>query len=187
MQLPISRKHKKVSFGNAALLLVGTAMLAQVLGFFRTKLVNANYADLAVTDPQNAGVYFAAFVLPDFFFFVIAAGALGVAFMPYLNDRLAKGDRRAVWDLSSSLLNFLSIFLFAVGLLMFVFADVLAKKLTHGYTHEQLANVALMMRILALNPMFFTISGVIAAVQQVFGRFFFYAIAPLLQLYHNNS
>jgi peptidoglycan biosynthesis protein MviN/MurJ (putative lipid II flippase) len=36
-----------------------------------------------------------------------------------------------------------------------------------------------MMRILALNPMFFTISGVIAAVQQVFGRFFFYAIAPL--------
>ena len=179
MQLPISRKHKKVSFGNAALLLVGTAMLAQVLGFFRTKLVNANYADLAVTDPQNAGVYFAAFVLPDFFFFVIAAGALGVAFMPYLNDRLAKGDRRAVWDLSSSLLNFLSIFLFAVGLLMFVFADVLAKKLTHGYTHEQLANVALMMRILALNPMFFTISGVIAAVQQVFGRFFFYAIAPL--------
>lgn len=161
------------------MLLVATALLAQILGFFRTKLVNANFGDLSVTDPQNAGVYFAAFVLPDFFFFVIAAGALGVAFMPYLNDRLAKSDRKGVWELSTSLLNFLSIFLFAVGVLMFIFADVLARRLTHGYTPEQLHNVALMMRILALNPMLFTISGIIAAVQQVFGRFFFYAIAPI--------
>ena len=174
-----NRRWKRVSFGNAAMLLMGAALISQVLGFFRTKLVNANFGDLPVGDPQNAGVYFAAFVLPDFFFFVIAAGALGVAFMPYLNDRLALGDRKGVWELSTSLLNFLSIFLFLVGVLMFVFADVLAQRLTHGYTPEQLDNVALMMRILALNPMLFTISGVIAAVQQVFGRFFFYAVAPI--------
>lgn len=174
-----NRRWKRISFGNAAVLLMSAALISQVLGFFRTKLVNANFGDLPVGDPQNAGVYFAAFVLPDFFFFVIAAGALGVAFMPYLNDRLAKSDKKGVWDLSTSLLNFLSIFLFGVGLVMFVFADVLASRLTHGYTPEQLHNVALMMRILSLNPMLFTISGVIAAVQQVFGRFFFYAIAPI--------
>lgn len=158
-------------------------MLAQVLGFFRTKLVNANFnsipGGIQIPPDQNAGVYFAAFVLPDFFFFTIAAGALGVAFMPYLSDRLAKGDRKSVWELSSSLINFLSIFLFVVGLVMFVFADVLARQVAHGYTPEQLHNVATMMRILALNPLFFTISGIVAAVQQVFGRFFFYAIAPL--------
>lgn len=124
-------------------------------------------------------MYFAAFVSADFFFFTIAAGALGVAFMPYFSDRLAKGDRKSVWELSSSLINFLSIFLFVVGLVMFVFADVLARQVAHGYTPEQLHNVATMMRILALNPLFFTISGIVAAVQQVFGRFFFYAIAPL--------
>lgn len=174
-----NRRWKRISFGNAALLLMGAALISQVLGFLRTKLVNANFGDLPVGDPQNAGVYFAAFVLPDFFFFVIAAGALGVAFMPYLNDRLAKSDRRSVWELSNSLLNCLSVLLFVVGLVMFVFADVLARKLTHGYTPEQLHNVALMMRILALNPLLFTISGIIAAVQQVMGRFFFYAIAPI--------
>ena len=92
-----TRKWKRISFGNAAMLLMGAALISQVLGFFRTKLVNANYGDLAITDPQNAGVYFAAFVLPDFFFFIIAAGALGVAVMPYLNDKLAKGDRRCVY------------------------------------------------------------------------------------------
>ncbi len=161
------------------MLLMGAALISQLLGFFRTKLVNANFGDLPVGDPENAGVYFAAFVLPDFFFFVIAAGALGVAVMPYLNDRLAKGDRRGMWELSTSLLNFLGIFLALVGVFMFVFADVLARRLTHGYTPEQLHNVATMMRILSLNPMLFTISGVIASVQQVFGRFFFYATAPI--------
>lgn len=174
-----TRKWKRISFGNAAMLLMGAALISQVLGFFRTKLVNANYGDLAITDPQNAGVYFAAFVLPDFFFFIIAAGALGVAVMPYLNDKLAKGDRRGVWELATSLINFLGIFLAIVGVFMFIFADVLAKKLTHGYTAEQLHNVATMMRILALNPMLFTISGIIASTQQVFGRFFFYATAPI--------
>ena len=161
------------------MLLVVTAMVAQVLGFFRTKLVNANFGGFDQHSPENAGVYFAAFVLPDFFFFTIAAGALGVAFMPYLSDRLQKGDRKGVWELSSSLINFMSIFLFLVGLLMFVCADVLARWVAGGFNDAQLHNVALMIRFLSLNPLFFTISGVIAAVQQVFGRFFFYAIAPL--------
>ncbi len=176
---PVPRTRKRISFSNAAFILVGTSMLAQILGFLRTKLINANFIGANVPQDQNAGVYFAAFVLPDFFFFTIAAGALGVAFMPYLSDRLQKGDRRGIWDLSSSLLNYMSIALFGIGILMFVFADQLARLVAHGYTPEQLHNVATMMRILALNPMLFTISGVISAVQQVFGRFFFYAIAPI--------
>ena len=35
------------------------------------------------------------------------------------------------------------------------------------------------MRLLAFNPLLFTISGVLTSVQQTMGRFFFYAIAPL--------
>ncbi len=154
-------------------------MLAQVLGFLRTKLINANFIGVGVAPDQNAGVYFAAFVLPDFFFFTIAAGALGVAFMPYLSDRLERGDNKGIWKLSSSLINVMSIALFAIAVLMFIFADFLASRLAHGYTPDQIHNVAIMMRILALNPMIFTISGVIAAVQQVHGRFFFYAVAPI--------
>lgn len=173
------RTRKRISFGNAAVMLVGTSLFAQLLGFLRTKLINSNFANLPSGSPDHAGVYFAAFVLPDFFFFTIAAGALGVAFMPYLSDRLQKGDRKGLWDLSTSLLNYLSIALLGVGILMFIFADVLASWLAHGYTPAQQHNVALMMRILALNPMIFTISGVVSAVQQVFGRFFFYAIAPV--------
>lgn len=181
MMLPaIPRMRKRITFGNAAVILMATSLVAQILGFLRTKLVNANFSGPHVPPDQNYGVYFAAFTLPDFFFFTIAAGALGVAFMPYLSDRLQKGDRKGVWMLSSSLINVLCIAMFIVGVLMFVFADVLVRTvIAHGLDPAQQHNVALMIRILSLNPLLFTISGVISAVEQVFGRFFFYAVAPL--------
>ena len=176
----IPRTRKRISFGNAALLLVGSTFIAQLLGFLRTKLVNANFAGFPSNSPENAGVYFAAFVLPDFFFFTIAAGALGVAFMPFLSDRLYKGDRKGVWELSASLVNLLSLIMLFVGLIMFVFADVLVQTVVaHGLAPDQQHNVATMIRILALNPLLFTVSGVLSSTQQVFGRFFFFAVAPI--------
>ena len=72
MNLKIPRTSKRISLGSVAILLVGSSLLAQVLGFMRTKLVNANF--LAV-GPHSTDSYFAAFTIPDFFFFTISAGA----------------------------------------------------------------------------------------------------------------
>ena len=101
-------------------------MIGQLLGFLRTKLVNANFP---TTGPNSTDAYFAAFNVPDFFFFTLAAGALGVAFMPVLSDRLYKGDRKGVWELSTSLMNLLAIIMGVVGVIMFVFAEPLIKYL----------------------------------------------------------
>jgi putative peptidoglycan lipid II flippase len=173
-------KSRRISVANVAVLLVGTSLLGQVLGFMRTKLINANFNGPHVPPDQNAGVYFAAFSIPDFFFFTIAAGALGVAFMPYLSDRLHRGDRKGVWELSASLLNFLSIIMFGVALIILIFAKPLIHHVVApGLDPGQLNNAATLMRFLALNPLLFTISGVLTSTQQTMGRFFFYAIAPL--------
>jgi peptidoglycan biosynthesis protein MviN/MurJ (putative lipid II flippase) len=114
-----SRKIRRVPLANVAGLLVATSMFGQILGFLRTKLVNANFP---ATGPHSTDAYFAAFNIPDFFFFTLAAGALGVAFMPVLSDRLHKGDRRSVWELSASLLNFLAIIMAGVSVIIIVFA-----------------------------------------------------------------
>lgn len=177
MKAKIFRSRKRISLGNVALLLVGSSLLAQVLGFMRTKLVNANF--LAV-GPHSTDSYFAAFTIPDFFFFTIAAGALGVAFMPILADHLARGDRKGMWDITSSLLNFMCLLMLAVAVIIFVFAEpllhhVVAPKLGP----QQLHDATVIMRFLCLNPLLFTISGVLTALQQSVGRFFFYATAPL--------
>ncbi len=158
-------------------MLIVVALMGQGLGFFRNRLISTNFT---VHDPGSTDAFFAAFQIPDFFFLTIAAGALGVAVVPFLSDRLQKGDRKGLWDVTSSLLNLLAIVMFFVALIIFLFAKpllqhVVAPKLSP----HQLDQAAQIMRLVALNPLFFTLSGILTSVQQTFGRFFFYAIAPL--------
>lgn len=172
-----AKKKSRLSIGNTAALLIGMALVGQILGFLRTKLVNSNFP---LTGAQSTDAYFAAFTIPDFFFFTLAAGALGVAFMPVLSDQLHKGDRRGAWELSASLMNFLMIIMGVVAIVMLVFAEPLIKYVVApGLTPEQLHTAATIMRFLAFNPLLFSISGVLTSVQQTMGRFFFYAVAPL--------
>ena len=174
---PSPSKNRRISLSNVALLLIATSFIGQLLGFLRTKLVNGNFPAVG---PHSTDAYFAAFNIPDFFFYTLAAGALGVAFMPVLSDHLHKGDRKGVWELSNSLLNLLAIIMAVVGLIIFIFAKPLIHHIVAPHLGpEQLNNAATIMRFLAFNPLLFTISGVLTAVQQTFGRFFFYAIAPL--------
>ena len=112
-------KKKMTSVSTAAFLLIGAALFGQILGFLRTKLVNANFP---LVGPNSTDAYFAAFNIPDLFFFTLSAGALGVAFIPVLTDRLTKGNHKAMWELSSSLLNFLSIIMFFVAIFILIFA-----------------------------------------------------------------
>ena len=173
----IRRANTKVGVSGAAALLVATSLVGQVLGFLRYKMVNANFP---LTGPDSTDAYFAAVKIPDFFFFTIAAGALGVAFMPFLAEHLQRGDRKGVWDLSNSLMNLLSIVMAVVGVVMFVFAEPLLKYIVApGLPPEQLHNAVNIMRFISFNPMLFAISGVLTSTQQTFGRFFFYAMAPL--------
>lgn len=166
-----------MSVSGAATLLISISLVGQILGFLRIKLINANFP--AIGD-GSTDAFFAAFKIPDFFFVTIAAGALGVAFIPFLADKLEKGDRKGAWRISSSLLNLLWVLTFLIGVIIFVFAEPLISKLVApGLSPQQLENAVLIMRLVALNPLFFTISGILMSIQQTVGRFFFYAIAPL--------
>lgn len=172
-----TKRASRIPLSAVATLLIGTSLIGQILGFLRTKMVGANFPS---TGPHSTDAYFAAFNIPDFFFFTLAAGALGVAFMPVLADRLHKGDRKGMWELSASLMNLLAIVMGVMGFVMLIFAEplihyIVAPKLTPAQLH----NAVIIMRLIAFNPLLFTISGVLTATQQTLGRFFFYAMAPL--------
>jgi len=173
----LNRANKRVSLGNAATLLIVVALMGQVLGFFRNRLISTNFTHI---NPASTDAFFAAFQIPDFFFLTIAAGALGVAFLPVLADRLHKSGREGAWQITNSLINLLTIIMAVAAVFVFVFAKpllhhVVAPKLAP----EQLDNATKIMRIVAINPLLFTLSGIITSVEQAFGRFFFFAIAPL--------
>ncbi len=174
----LTRANQRVSITGAATLLIGATIFGQILGFVRTQVINGSFNTThhIQTDP-----YFAAFKIPDFFFYTIAAGALGVAFMPFLADRLARGDKETVWKLTSSLLNLLGLLMLGVGLLLLLFPSAFLSIVIQGHlgpheTHEAIV----ITRMIALNPLLFAISGILTSVQQTFGRFFFFAIGPII-------
>ena len=174
----LNRANQRISLGGAAALLIGASLFGQILGFVRTQIINGNF-----NSPGHitTDAYFAAFKIPDFFFYTIAAGALGVAFMPFLADKLQKGDRRAIWQLTSGLLNFLGILMAVVGVILLVFTEPLLKLVvSNNLSPDQMHDAVMIMRIVALNPLLFTISGILTSLQQTFGRFFFYALAPII-------
>lgn len=174
----LQRANKKIGVTNAAALLIVVSLVGQVLGFLRYKMVNANFSAYG---PQSTDAYFAAFKIPDFFFFTFAAGALGVAFIPVLAERLEKGDRKGAWALTGSLLNLLAIIMFALGAVMFVFAKPLVHNIVGPQlSPEQLDNAVAIMRLISFNPFLFAVSGVLTNAQQAFGRFFFFAIGPVM-------
>lgn len=171
------RISQRISLPGAATLLIVTMLMAQLLGFLRTMLVNANFP---IVGNESTDAYFAAFKIPDFFFYVLAAGVLGVVLIPILSERMVQSDRRGVWQLSNSLMNLLALVMLGVGITILIFAEQLMHIVAPNMSPEQLSNATTIMRLIAFNPLFFTLSGILTSTQQVFGRFFFFAISPIV-------
>lgn len=169
----LKRANSRVSLVSAAALLAGTSLISTLLGIVRTKLINANFYNI------ESDAYFAAFKIPDLVFFTLASGALGVAFLPILSERLVK-SRQSAWDVASYVLNALAIVAMAASVLLIIFAEPLMRYIVApGFTPEQLELSVAIMRIVTVNIFIFAISTVLSTVQQSVGRFFFFAIAPL--------
>lgn len=174
MALLFKRPEKRLSIGSAAFLLAGFSLAGTVLGLVRVSLINSNYFNQFSTD-----AYFAAFKIPDFIFFALASGALAVAFMPVLSERLTKSGRPASWKLTSSIINTLALLSFILSIFIMIFAPQIVGVLFH-FQDEQRDLCAAIMRIIAVNPFLFSISTVLTTAQQAVGRFFFFALAPLI-------
>jgi putative peptidoglycan lipid II flippase len=173
----LKKNSSRISLPGAATLLVVTMLIAQLLGFLRTMMVNGNFP---IIGPESTDAYFAAFKIPDFFFYVLAAGVLGVAFIPILSEHMQKNDRRGVWSLANSLMNLMAVIMFVIGVLILIFAQQLMHIVAPNLSPEQLSNATAIMRLIAFNPLLFTLSGILTSAQQVFGRFFFFAISPIV-------
>lgn len=177
MQKLLKRANTKLTVGWAAALLSGMSLLSMFLSLFRERLLNANFG----VQSLDLDAYRAAFKVPDFMFIVLVSGALSVTFIPILNERISNNNRKSAWQLTSSLINFLALITFVASLLIMIFAGPIVKYLlAPGMPAEGQELATLMMRIIAINPFLFAISAVFASVQQAVGRFFFFALAPLI-------
>lgn len=174
----LSKANKKLPLKLAATLLAGSSLIASLLGLFRDRLLNGLYYD---TYPTGIDAYTVAFTIPDFMFFILVSGALSVTFIPVFNQRLAAGNKKSAWELSTSLLNLLALVTLATSILIIIFAEPLVRFVVGpGLDESSTALATSMMRVIAINPFLFAIATVFASMQQAVGRFAFFALAPVV-------
>jgi putative peptidoglycan lipid II flippase len=173
-----ARANGRLSIGVAASLLAGSSLAASLLGLYREKLLLSYYYD---TYPQGIDAYKVAFTIPDFMFFLLVSGALSVTLIPVFTQRLVAGNSRSAWELSSSLINLFAIISFCISVLIIIFAEPLIQYVVGPGLDEDTRGLAVsLMRVIAINPFLFSISTVLASMQQAVGRYFFFTLAPMI-------
>ncbi len=174
----VAKANMRLSVRHAAALLAGSMLLSSLLGFFRDRLLNGYYLK---TYPVGIDAYTVAFTIPDFMFVILVSGALSVTFIPVFNQRLATGNKKSAWELSTSLINFMALATLIASVLIIIFADPLVRYVIGPGLDESGRSLAIsMMRVIAVNPFLFAVATVIASMQQAVGRFMFYALAPTI-------
>lgn len=164
-----------VGLGAAALLMAASGLLSRLLGYGREILL-AYFVGVG----HESDAYFAAFVLPDLLNYLIAGGALSIAFLPIYSQALERdGEDAAARLLATTLGNLGLIVLVATGLL-WVFADPLIRLQFPEFDPETHALTVEITRIVAPAQVFFFLGGVIKATLFARGRFGAAALAPLI-------
>ena len=162
----------------AATLLASASLLSSLLGFLRDRFLNGLYY---TTYPTGLDAYTVAFTIPDFMYFILVSGALSVTFIPVFNQRLATGNKKSAWELSSSLLNLLALATLLASVLIIIFAEPLVRYVVGpGLDESSRALAVSMMRVIAVNPFLFAIATVLSSMQQAVSRFAFFALAPVI-------
>ncbi len=174
----VAMANQRLSVQWAAVLLSGATLISSMLGIYRDRLLNGLYLD---SYPVGIDAYTVAFTIPDFMFFILVSGALSVTFVPIFNQRLASGNKKSAWELSSSMINFMALITFVASVLIMIFAEPLVQYVVGpGLDESGRALAVSMMRIIAVNPFLFAVATVIASMQQAIGRFTFLALAPTI-------
>lgn len=174
----VARANSRLSLQLAAALLASSTLVSSGLGLYRDRLLNSRFLD---SFPASIDAYTVAFTIPDFMFFILVTGALSVTFIPVFNQRLATGNKKSAWELSTSMMNFMALVTLVASVLIMIFADPLVGYVVGPGLSESGHNLAVsMMRVIAVNPFLFAVATVIASMQQAVGRFTFYTLAPTI-------
>lgn len=173
----VARVNRKATIQLAAVLISGSTLTSMLLGLFRDRLLNSTYWNYK----EGLDAYTAAFMVPDFMFFILVSGALSVSFIPVFTQRLGGGNKKSAWQISTSMINLLAIATLITSILIIIFAYPLIHYVIAPGLNESATGLAVsMMRVIAVNPFLFAIATVISSVQQAMGRFTFYALAPTI-------
>lgn len=159
---------------SAASIIMVTVLLSRVLGLWRDRLLAARFT------PEQLGVYYAAFRLPNMLFELLVMGALVTAFIPVFTTYLDAKGKNEAFEMASSVIN-IGLFGFAIFSLPILFyTREVSIFLAPGFKEEQIQLMVSFTRIMVVAQVFPLIIGnFFTGILQSFRNFIIPAIAPV--------
>ncbi|MBM3153639.1 MAG: hypothetical protein FJZ96_15790, partial [Chloroflexi bacterium] len=170
------RDMRKLSFlTRTSLLLAVFFAVDKALAFVKSMLFNK------IVGLEGMGIFGAANNIPDYLSALLSGGALGMAFIPVLTEALDRQGRRAAWDLFSRIINLAFIVTGAASVVIILLAEPLVETIiAPGFTPENQALTASLMRLDLTAILLFSISGLVMSGLQANKHFLLPALAPAL-------
>lgn len=170
-----SEDRQAPRLGAIALLLGASVGLSRVVGYVR-EIVLANQLGAG----SKTDAYMAAFTVPDVLNYLLAGGALTIAFVPFYSRVRQERGAAAAQSLFETVLGTTGVIVIAATAILVVFAEPLVAKFFYGFDAETQALTVRLSRILLPAQIFFVTGGILRAVLMVDGRFAAHALAPVL-------
>ncbi|MFP4346570.1 MAG: murein biosynthesis integral membrane protein MurJ [Anaerolineales bacterium] len=146
----------------------------KLLALVRDMLISRTFGASAELD-----AYYAAFELPDGLFTVVAGSALVTSFIPILSAQIAKRDREEVGRLVSAVLNLVLLVVAGVSVLAALFAPQIIAVVAPGFDAYRTTLATQLMRLVLLQTLVSSASGIAMSVLQAHQHFLLPAVAPL--------
>ena len=157
----------------------GTVMFAIVLGQI-TGLLRGILVARAFPAPE-LDAFFAANRVSETLFMLLAAGALGSAFIPTFTGFLAKDDKESAWKLASSIANLLTLTLSGIAVLAAIFAPQIVRyALAPGLAADPVLFPLTvdLLRIQLVSAVLFGLGGLIVGILNAHQVFLIPALTP---------
>jgi putative peptidoglycan lipid II flippase len=171
----ISTYFNRRTFFRGSAVLAFTAVLSNLLGLLRDRLLARSFGASSALDAYNA-----AFIVPNLLLNVFVAGALTAAFVPIFSGLVSKGRRGEAVEFANSVLNSSILVILIAGLAAFILAPQLSQWVVPGFTPEFKALFVNLMRLLLLSPLIFAVSNALGNILVGEERFFWYGLSPSL-------
>lgn len=160
---------------EAAYLLATFALLSQVLGLVRDKLLAFSFGA-----GHQLDVYYAAFRIPDFIFASVGSLVSASILLPYFIERFNKGDQEGK-TFSNAIFTIFFALIAIASAVIYIIAPVLIPKVIPGFAHDpSLPDLIASMRIMLLSPFLLGLSNLFSSLTQMRHRFLVYAVSPAL-------
>jgi putative peptidoglycan lipid II flippase len=162
---------------RSSLLVMGAFIISKVVGLLRERAIGFQFG---VSSDYDA--YVAAFRVPDLLFTLIAGGALVSAFLPVFAAALARDeeDDAGAWRLASAVTNLVFLVTAVLSGFSALTAPWLATVIAPGFTPDQQALTADLMRVILLSTCVFAVSGIQMGMLNAYQHFLTPAIAPIV-------